>query len=102
VTWSGESATIDPAEPAVSAISITDLDLPELLGAQTPPYCIADFKLHVDVSHPCAQELVIRLSGPGPNTGSVNFFPNSNDYEVLVLRENFANNACTPHCSVLT
>lgn len=48
-------------------------------------YCIKDMTVTVTFSHPCLTQMRISLLGPGPLTGSPNFFPPADGQEVLLL-----------------
>jgi hypothetical protein len=41
--------------------------------------------LQVKIYHPCINQVKVTLLGPGPQTGSPNFFPISNDLEVVLF-----------------
>ena len=53
--------------------------------------CIQKLTVKVQITHPCINQLELRLSGPGPFPGDQNYFPSSMEHRVALYTQRYVN-----------
>lgn len=88
-----QGSIISQEAPTLLKINATMAAVPPLTYV-TPRdgYCVKDLTVKVVFEHPCITQVRMSLFGPGPLTGSPNFFPPADGLEVLLL-SNVATNS---------
>ena len=53
--------------------------------------CIQKLTVKVQITHPCINQLELRLAGPGPYSGDQNYFPSSMEHRVALYTQRYVN-----------